>query len=228
MLWAAVIKAQFERDHLQEHDFAEAVAVLSLVAPRPGELFKEGTRPDAENIMQIQKKYSDIKVGQGILVEYIGSLLVFTIAGIKTGKMQGQEWRRIWVKVENDQSNFLLTRIVANHGQPILIGFECFTRLTPWIRQLSKECFKTLKTSEHVTVYTFRHLIGSEMKGSGFDGKQIALVLGQQSDETQEVYGRARMAKGGTSIIHVEAASSVRNKKNTSLCELRQKKRHSK
>jgi len=143
--------------------------------------------------------------------------LVFTVAGAKLvegdeyGK--GQDWRRIFVTIENEQSIFLRDRALENGGRPLLLGIDRYPKLTRWIRNLSKECFPSVGSRDNVASYTFRHLVSGEMKAAGWDEQKIAMVLGQRATSTQRYYGRARMSKSKCSIRHVEAAREVRVRK---------------
>lgn len=50
------------------------------------------------------------------------------------------------------------------------------------------------------TLYTFRHQIGSNLKGSGMERSSIAYLMGHQSTESVEVYGDKRSGKSPVNI----------------------------
>lgn len=51
-----------------------------------------------------------------------------------------------------------------------------------------------------ITLYSFRHQMGSDLKASGLDRKQIAYVMGHQSTQSIEVYGNRRSSSGKSAI----------------------------
>lgn len=209
--WDAVLKTT-PSPRLQDSAlFADLVSVLSLAGPRPSELQRDIQRSDQNIIQRVTNDCSKIEPGDGVVVQYGDGCLTFTIAGSKIGTNKGQTWRQITVCVENQQAEYLRGRIESNGGAPIVVGLELFTRLTPWLRTLSNKCFPTLMRGQHVTCYTFRHLVASEMKYSEYKEETIAKVLGQQAPDTQQFYGKARLAKDGyCTIKSVATASPVR------------------
>lgn len=219
--WCAVQYASCTRAHLATARFQEIVATMSLIGARPFEFRRDKDRSDEEIIARVAANKAAIRDGDGVLVEYRDGELIFTVAGAKLDGSdedgKGQEWRRIFVTVKNDQSRFLRERILKNGGRPLLVGIDIYTKLTRWIRNLSKECFPGIGSRDHVATYTFRHLISGEMKAAHWDPQKIAMVLGQQASGTQQYYGRARLSKTVCSIRHVEAASEVRMRKQKKL-----------
>jgi len=47
------------------------------------------------------------------------------------------------------------------------------------------------------TLYTWRHQMGSNLKGSGMDRREIAYIMGHQSTESVNRYGNSRTAQNG-------------------------------
>lgn len=52
----------------------------------------------------------------------------------------------------------------------------------------------------HVTFYSFRHQLGSELKASGLGDAQVAAVMGHRSVESVEVYGNRKRGGQGLGI----------------------------
>ena len=61
------------------------------------------------------------------------------------------------------------------------------------LRTLTKKVFPRRKT--HPTFYSFRHQLGSNLKGSGMNRSQVAYLMGHQSTESVEVYGDKRTSR---------------------------------
>jgi len=213
ILWKEAANTVPSPDYRDSDAFLDFIALLSLVSPRPIEFSRDLARYDDEIQFRVGNDYKKIRPGDGVVVDYKNGDLVITVAGAKTGPSKGQAWRHITVSIENEQAEHLRDRIIGMGGGPIVIGLERHERLSHWLRKVSERCFPNLENNEHVTGYTFRHMLSSEMKAAEFDEKKAAMVLGEQSADTQQYYGRARLAQGKFWIKDVVAASPVRAKK---------------
>lgn len=47
------------------------------------------------------------------------------------------------------------------------------------------------------SLYSFRHQLGSDLKASGLDRREVAYLMGHQSTESVDRYGNAKTARGG-------------------------------
>lgn len=224
--WNNAVAAEDKRPLYKQERFLDLLATLILVAPRPCEFSRNGSRAEHEIISQVVQDRAKIMAGDGVLIELKNEQLVFTLAGRKLAANKGQPWRQIHVSVGDSQSEYLRDKILANNRRPLVVRLDSPERLTRWLRELSQQCFPTITSDNHVTCYTFRHLISSQMKAAGYSGESIAMALGQQSDVTQQYYGRARLSKKRSSSIKlVDAPIQVRLCKKTSLNRLRKAQR---
>ena len=62
------------------------------------------------------------------------------------------------------------------------------------------------KRSARITLYSYRHQIGSNLKASGLDRVTVAYLMGHQSTKSVEVYGNRRSASG-SSLLRPEPAA---------------------
>jgi len=72
------------------------------------------------------------------------------------------------------------------------------------LRVQAKKAFS--RTKALPSLYTLRHQMGSNLKGSGMDRQSIAYCMGHQSTKSIEVYGNSRSATG--SIVKPEIEQS--------------------
>jgi integrase len=73
---------------------------------------------------------------------------------------------------------------------------------------LTKSVFPRRKAQ--ITLYSFRHQLGSNLKASGLDRVQIAYIMGHQSTKSVSVYGDRRSNNGK---INVKATISLEEQK---------------
>ena len=59
------------------------------------------------------------------------------------------------------------------------------------------------------SLYSWRHQVGSDLKASGLDRKAVAYLMGHQSTESVEVYGRRN--RGGKSPLQVGQGADLAN-----------------
>lgn len=57
-----------------------------------------------------------------------------------------------------------------------------------------------------ITLYSFRHQLGSDLKQSGMSRQQVAYIMGHQSTQSIEVYGDRRSGSSGRSIKPARSA----------------------
>jgi integrase len=62
------------------------------------------------------------------------------------------------------------------------------------------------KRSARITLYSYRHQTGSNLKASGLDRVTVAYLMGHQSTKSVEVYGNRRSASGST-LLRPEPAA---------------------
>lgn len=60
------------------------------------------------------------------------------------------------------------------------------------------------------TLYTFRHQMGSDLKASGMDRRQIAYIMGHQATGSVDVYGDRRVARSnGRSLPRIPEGADL-------------------
>lgn len=67
------------------------------------------------------------------------------------------------------------------------------------IEYVSEKTFP--KRKARPTIYSYRHTLGSTLKGAGIDRVFVAYLMGHQSTESVEVYGDRRSGKGSALFI---------------------------
>lgn len=71
--------------------------------------------------------------------------------------------------------------------------------------RLRKECQKTWpRRAQHPSLKSFRHQMGSNLKGSGESPEVIAYIMGHQSTKSVSVYGNRRSCDGRKLSINVD------------------------
>jgi hypothetical protein len=63
------------------------------------------------------------------------------------------------------------------------------------------------------SLYSWRHQVGSDLKASGLDRKSVAYLMGHQSTESVEVYGRRN--RGGKSALRVGQGADLNQVRET-------------
>jgi len=67
------------------------------------------------------------------------------------------------------------------------------------------------KRKHQITLYSYRHQLGSDLKASGMDRTEVAAVMGHQSVDSVDVYGNKRRSSRTLSITATaESIASVR------------------
>lgn len=71
-------------------------------------------------------------------------------------------------------------------------------RVQSRLRTLTKRLWP--RRSAHPTLYTFRYAMGSELKASGLSRREVAYIMGHQSEQSVDRYGDRRSGSGRTPI----------------------------
>lgn len=64
------------------------------------------------------------------------------------------------------------------------------------LQTLNKKVFPRRKKSPPISLYSYRHQLGSDLKSSGMTREAVAYVMGHQSTKSVEVYGDVRHGGG--------------------------------
>jgi integrase len=83
---------------------------------------------------------------------------------------------------------------------------------------ITRSIWPARKPGSRPTLYSFRHMLGSELKASGMDRVAIAYLMGHQATSSVDVYGDRRRGKGGRrledlpspGVSEAEYASKIR------------------
>ncbi len=106
----------------------------------------------------------------------------------------------------------------VNHARLTLIEYTSVKGLNQ--EQLQKRLQHRLATAtkklwprrqHQITLYSYRHQMGSDLKASGRSRKEIAAIMGHQSVDSVDVYGNKRRSSRNVSITATnESIASVR------------------
>ena len=101
----------------------------------------------------------------------------------------------------------------ANRARSILFEYRSIRGLTE--EQLQKRLQRRLATAtkklwprrkHHITLYSYRHQMGSDLKASGRSSEKIAAIMGHQSVDSVDVYGNKRRSSRHLSIRATDAS----------------------
>lgn len=179
--WQAVFRA--ENENLNSIYRAHAL-IQSLLGIRPEE-FDPSPDPKVGDTNQTPSR-------SGVIVSLLetGNVKV-TIEGAKLGEHSGQDVRSLelaahavppWFLAQLQQSAGVLT--LTAKPQALRDHYQ-------WI---STKVFKgavygRTRKPLHITPYCFRHSFATDLRDSGWEVKELAAALGQQSADTQKHYG---------------------------------------
>lgn len=106
----------------------------------------------------------------------------------------------------------------VNHARLTLLEYRSIKGLTK--EQLQKRLQRRLATAtkqlwprrrHQITLYSYRHQLGSDLKASGMDRTEVAAVMGHQSVDSVDVYGnKCRSSRNLSITATAESIASVR------------------
>lgn len=124
---------------------------------------------------------------------------VFFIEGIKKDEFGGKGLDRS-IEVDDESLANTLAECLEN-----LKGVS-MSKVRDNFRYLMKKNFPSLK-GKLPTLYTLRHMLGSNLKASGLSREEQAYIMGHQSTRTMEHYGYRNAGKGGG--LRIKPAISI-------------------
>lgn len=95
-------------------------------------------------------------------------------------------------------------KLETQHNKPGQTNMAAVNRLQKRLARLTKKLWPRRK--RHITLYSFRHQMGSNLKSSGMDRPQIAAIMGHQSVDSVNKYGDRRSGKGSVTIKATQAS----------------------
>ena len=152
--------------------YRDAIAVMSVIGARPIELTKGiGVRLDSDN-----------------------KTLIFRVDGAKVTATQGQPVRIIRSISARPEADHLRDKCRQANGV-VLIRAECRpSRLGDSVTHYGSVAFP--RHEYCISPYSYRHLLGRELKTEDTGREQIAAVLGHISTRTGSAYGRKARGSG--------------------------------
>jgi hypothetical protein len=152
--------------------YRDAIAVMSVIGARPSELTKGiGVRLDSDN-----------------------KTLIFRVNGAKVTATQGQPIRVIRSISARPEADHLRDKCRQANGV-VLIRAACRpSRLGDTVTHYGSVAFPRHQYS--ISPYSYRHLLGRELKTEDTGREQIAAVLGHISTRTGSAYGRKARGSG--------------------------------
>jgi hypothetical protein len=152
--------------------YRDAIAVMSVIGARPIELTKGiGVRLDSDN-----------------------KTLIFRVDGAKVTETQGQPVRLIRSICARPEADHLRDKCRQANGV-VLIRAECRpSRLGDSVTHYGSVAFP--RHEYCISPYSYRHLLGRELKTEDTGREQIAAVLGHISTRTGSAYGRKARGSG--------------------------------
>lgn len=130
---------------------------------------------------------------KGITISESGEgVLTFRIQGAKTDRGHGQPVRTL--TISRNPNNAIFYDVLEGGGE--FKEDSGFVRVN--LHRLSRKLWPRHKST--ISAYSFRHQLASDIKKSGTDPIEIAMVLGHSGTRTQSLYGHAAQGgKGGAS-----------------------------
>jgi len=145
--------------------FRDAIAVMSVIGPRPVE-FTEGVR---------------------VRLAADRHTLLFLVRGAKLGKQQGQPFRQIRSACDRPEAAHLRALCILSGGSIVVRSNGNPARLYDSVSNFGSSVFPLHQYS--VSPYSYRHQLAADMKSENTDRVRISGVLGHRSTKTASYYG---------------------------------------
>lgn len=169
--------------------FTDAIAIL----------FATGCRP------------CEIEKGIKVSLDIVKGTFRFEIQGAKVNDERGIKTRVFEVPMDLDNGESWQEYLFEKCAEKqIEIKIANSKSLGNAITNASKEIWP--KRAEHVSPYSFRHALATELKSSGLDKITVASVLGHASTASQDKYGRKNGSNGQPPVVSVETSREVKQK----------------
>ncbi|MBX9252313.1 hypothetical protein, partial [Klebsiella pneumoniae] len=124
------------------------------------------------------------------------------IKGVKVGKDRGQEKRIVGVELDSNNIAHRMFKafLDANNNEMTLkMNGADYSSIKKFFHRNYKD----------ISLYTFRHKMGADLKGGGYNKVEIAKILGHRNTRSQSYYGYSHHHSkiGG---LDVEASNDVK------------------
>lgn len=135
-----------------------------------------------------------------------GNKFYAEFSGVKVNDKAGQEKRKVGIELEeNDLLKTVFDSLLKNKDS---YTFKMSNADYSSMKKFLNRNFK------NISLYTYRHKIGADLKSGGYEKETIAKVMGHRNTKSQTYYGYNSHSKSSIKGVEVEATNEVKKVNN--------------
>lgn len=234
--FAARVKDLFNPTTIKADDkrIAGHEAILPLIGmqPKKEKLCKKVTEQDHDKIIQYLIKNEDPAIRGAVLLAYLTGMRPAEMLEIELIPEQNAIFIKTAKELENGERGLDREHIFSNADYKIIeqanyavqsekqrlnrSGVICdpsrtMKRIQNRLAKITKTLFPNQKY--RITLYSYRHQMGSNLKASGFDHVTVAAIMGHRSVDSVDSYGNAKNSTRMPSLmVSEESKAGVRQR----------------